>query len=368
MNLMIVINSMSGGGAERVTAWLSGRWASAGRVVTVVTLADEADHAYRLEPGVRLVQLGVATESKTIWEAVLANLKRLHALRTIIRREQPLAVVGMMSTTASAVILASIGLRVRVLAAERASPDRMRRGIWRFFRALTFPLAAQVVAQTRAAEHWFRRHTAVRRVSVISNAVAWPLPEGLGPVVGPDEAGFSYILAVGRLDPVKGFNDLLEVFAKLAPDRPEWRLVLLGDGPLRDQLAARAAALHIGEKVQMPGRVANVSAWYEAAQIFALSSHSEGFPNVLLEAMASGLPCVSFDCDDGPAEMIVHGENGLLIPARDITAFTEGLASLMDDGALRERLGAAAQHVRERFSSDRIFAAWEAAIGTQPKA
>lgn len=67
MNLMIVINSMSGGGAERVTAWLSGRWASAGRVVTVVTLADEADHAYRLEPGVRLVQLGVATESKTIW-------------------------------------------------------------------------------------------------------------------------------------------------------------------------------------------------------------------------------------------------------------------------------------------------------------
>jgi glycosyltransferase involved in cell wall biosynthesis len=114
--------------------------------------------------------------------------------------------------------------------------------------------------------------------------------------------------------------------------------------------------------VHLPGRFGNVGEWYQRSDIFVLSSRNEGFPNVLLEAMASGCPCVAFDCDTGPRDLIKHGHNGMLVPAEDIQAFANTLQKVMADQALRDRLSSNAILVRDCFCEHKIFKKWKEVI------
>ena len=107
------------------------------------------------------------------------------------------------------------------------------------------------------------------------------------------------------------------------------------------------------------GAVGNPGEWYARAEIFVLSSRFEGFPNALLEAMASGCAVVSANCPTGPAEIVRPGEDGVLVPTENVPALSEALALLMDDPAMRIRLGQAARKVRDRFDGDAITRRWE---------
>ncbi len=132
----------------------------------------------------------------------------------------------------------------------------------------------------------------------------------------------------------------------------------MGDGPLRPELEASVAEADLNEVVLLPGPVGNLGEWYSQADLYVLSSHYEGFPNALAEAMACGLPAVSFDCDTGPRDLIRHGVDGLLVAADDRAALGAGLASLMGDEPLRSQLGARAIEVRSRFSLERVSESW----------
>ncbi len=110
----------------------------------------------------------------------------------------------------------------------------------------------------------------------------------------------------------------------------------------------------------LPGRAGNIAEWFARADIFALSSRYEGFPNVLLEAMAAGCACISFDCDTGPREIIRDEVDGLLAPPENVDAMAAGLERLMRDEELRKTLAARAVEARDRFAPDRILAQWEA--------
>jgi glycosyltransferase involved in cell wall biosynthesis len=113
------------------------------------------------------------------------------------------------------------------------------------------------------------------------------------------------------------------------------------------------------QRVAMPGMAGNVAYWYGQADLFALTSLSEGFPNVLAEAMAHGVPAVSVDCNTGPRDIIRHGIDGLLVPPDDIAALSEALSRVMGDAALRGQLAINATQARERFSVEKIGQMWE---------
>ena len=169
------------------------------------------------------------------------------------------------------------------------------------------------------------------------------------------------VLYCGRLAPEKALPSLLEAFARVVARVPDATLVLVGEGPLRSAMADRAAELAISERVIFAGRVASddVRSWLQTADVFTLVSIEEGFPLALSEAMSVGLPSVVSDI---PAnrQLIDEGTHGLLAPVGDSAAIAAGLVSLLDDSALRARMGQAArQRVLDNYSTDKIADRYE---------
>jgi glycosyltransferase involved in cell wall biosynthesis len=164
---------------------------------------------------------------------------------------------------------------------------------------------------------------------------------------------------MGRLSPEKGFDLLIRAFAQVAASHPDWSLQILGEGEHRPALEALVHAFQLGDRVRLPGWVDQPESLLQQAALFVLSSRYEGFPNALLEAMASGLTCISFDCDSGPVEIIRHEVDGLLVPAEDTDALARALERLMADEALRVRLALEATTVVARFGYDGVLEQWD---------
>jgi glycosyltransferase involved in cell wall biosynthesis len=170
------------------------------------------------------------------------------------------------------------------------------------------------------------------------------------------------ILGMGRLARQKGFDILIEAFARLAHRHPCWDLVIYGEGPERRALERMRDEYGLGERVAMPGLIADPREAFRRSDLFVLPSRYEGFPNALLEAMASGLPVVASRCPSGPAEIIEDARTGLLVPPEDPSALAAAIEKLMLDEKLRFSLGAAAREVREKYSTDRIVECWSRAL------
>lgn len=362
MRLLIFIHSLHAGGAERVTANLANHWAGRGWQVTVATLTSEERDFYTLHPAVRRVALDVAGVSASALAAVGGNVQRIRAVRRMLKDVRPDVALAMMSTANILLALAAWGLKPLVaVGSERIHPPRLPLGrAWETLRRHAYGRLDAVVALTEESANWLSAHTAAQRRPVIPNAVSWPLPLQAPRVPVPSlGAEQRLLLAVGRLTQQKGFDLLITAFARVAADFPAWRLAILGDGSDRVALEVRIAACGLSDRVLLPGRAGNVGEWYAAADLYVMSSRFEGFPNTLVEAMAHGLPTISFDCDTGPRDIIRHETDGLLVSPEDVAGLTTALAELMGDDARRQKFCARALDVRERFSMERIAGVWE---------
>ena len=360
--VVFLVSNMNLGGAQRVAAILCNAWANRGDEVTLVaTYSGPGECFYELSKDVQFVYLadlvGIARKSP------LGYIRRLAALRRIIRERRADVVVSFLTNVNIAAILATRKLGVPLIACERNDPvAQVDLALpYRWFRRLLYPLAEVVTVQSVHAATRFRAHMpALKRLEVISN----PLPSELLTVPRAETiSARKRVIAMGRLSPQKQFGLLIEVFAQLAPRFPDWDLVIVGEGPLRKDLAELAVKLGVAQRVFMPGRTTRP--WDELAhsQIFALSSAYEGFPNALLEAMALAVPCVAFDCPSGPREMSRDGKDALLVPPNDRSGLGDALARLMSDNALRHVLGSQAMSsVKSRYSIQDVLKVWDELI------
>jgi glycosyltransferase involved in cell wall biosynthesis len=171
------------------------------------------------------------------------------------------------------------------------------------------------------------------------------------------EAG-PVLLSVGRLVPQKGFDILLKAFSRIVNKR-EARLIILGEGPEEELLSKLAEGLKITEKVSFLGFQNNPFKFISKADVFVLSSHYEGLPMVMLEAMACGTPIVSTDCKYGPMEILKNGQYGLLVPVGDADALSRTISDLLENRVLRERVSRSGKERIKDFSSDRIIKQYE---------
>jgi glycosyltransferase involved in cell wall biosynthesis len=355
--IALVITSLSGGGAERVLSTLARYWARAGHDVSVVTLADPREDVYELGPGVRRVPLDLVAPSRHVVAGLVRSSRRILVLRRTLARLRPDVVVSFMAATNVVSLLASSGTRARVVVCERSDPrSQPTRTAWAALRRLLYPRAAALIVQTESVARWARG--LCPRVHVIPNSVERP-PATASPGI---DRGPLRLMAVGSLRPEKGFDLLIAAFARVAAGHPQWGLTILGEGPERSHLEALVIRSRLEARVSMPGRTAEPSRHLAAAHAFALSSRREGFPNALLEAMACGLPVVAFDCPSGPAEIVEHGRNGLLVQAGDVSGLAAALDQLMSSPAERARLGESARDVAARLAPDRVLPLWDAVL------
>src|SRR4029077_9354331 len=216
---------------------------------------------------------------------------RLRALRRIVAAVKPVAILSFMTSMNVLMILACSRLPVRIIVSERTDPAAHRENrVWTRLRSLLYHYADAVVVQSDGIAAWFRRRLRHgTHILVIPNPVA-PVTE----VEPPAQPG-PFILAAGRLGHEKGFDLLIRAFAAATARTPQLQLVIAGEGPEGQHLRDLAAELGLAARVSFAGRVRNLSALMKAAVAFILPSRYEGFPNVLLEALAAGAPCVAAD-------------------------------------------------------------------------
>ncbi|XFA74198.1 glycosyltransferase family 4 protein [Thermosynechococcaceae cyanobacterium Okahandja] len=350
------------GGAERVTANLANYWVHKGWSVCVATLTDAETDFYKLDADIIRVSLNTAVESPTYFLKIRNNLRTLFAVRQLLREYQPDIAIGMMTGASVYLALASRSLPVHCIGSERTHPPICPPSKdWELVRTFSYGYLNAVVALTEKSANWLRGNTNARFVPVIPNPVVWPLPIQ-PPIRNPAELmreDRKICLAVGRLSIEKGFDLLLAAFSEITHSCPEWDLVIVGKGELYNELQRQIYRMGLQERAYLAGQVGNISDWYKAADLFVLSSRFEGFPNVLAEALASGLPAICFDCETGPSDIIRHEIDGILVPNQDVAALTRNMKKLMTDENMRKKLSSRAVEARQRFSIQKITQMWE---------
>jgi len=363
----LVISSLGAGGAERVMSMMANHWAERGWRVTLITLDVVSGDFFALHPGVERVGIDALGESVGAWEALRSNARRIARLRSAIRTARPDVVIGFTAPMTVLAIIAARAAGVPVIVSERIDPTRHTLPApWPALRRLLYPRAAAVVVQTPEVRQWTLPFLRPERVHVIPNPVVrsdsdeWRARVGL--TMAPGDRAVRQVVAMGRLDPQKGFDVLIRAFAACPARRPDWRLTILGEGPEREGLQTLARTLGVAEVLSLPGRVAAPAAVLRHAELFVLSSRYEGFPNALAEAMADGLPVIATDCPSGPSLIVRHNVDGVLVPPENVAALADAMAALMQDPARRSALGARAREVTERFSLDRVMATWETVV------
>lgn len=334
MKIAVFLPSLQGGGAERTMLTLANGFAARGLVVDLVLSDAHGTYLADVSSGVRIVDLGC--------QRVFASLPRLIRY---LRRERPQALLSALSHANIVAICAGFFARTgtRIVVSERATlsailevassarqrllPKLMR---WLYPAADRVVAVSQGVADDLAAVLGLARD----RIAVIYNPVvtAGLLQRSREPLRHrwfSAKDGPPVVLAVGRLGAEKDFATLIRAFAKLRAQR-DARLVILGEGELRDELSRLVHRLGLHEDVELPGFAANPFAFMRHASLFVLSSRTEGLPGVLIEAMACGAPVVSTECPSGPAEILENGKWGTLVPVGNVEALAEAMAATLD--------------------------------------
>jgi glycosyltransferase involved in cell wall biosynthesis len=343
--------SLRGGGAERVFTLMANALAARGYQVTLFTWNAEGPNAQLLSPEVELVTLGMPIHGEGYGKpATLRGIAR-SARFFAGRRPDVVFSAPEFANLAMATALVLSGSRARFFPSFHAAAGLPSNDLGARLAIVLSRLVRSRAMRAIAVSRGVGRDLEARgfqpgQIEVINN----PLPAQLAP------SGASYawqaelagmgdgpvIATAGRLVPVKDHRTLITAFAMLRSRRPA-RLVIFGEGPLEADLLAQAAALGVGQSVLLPGYVNDPSACYRSADLFVLSSTSEGFGNVLIEAMAEGVPVVSTDAPHGPREILVDGGFGPLVPVGDAAALAAAMEQVLDNPPapqrLRERAG-----------------------------
>ena len=353
MRIAIVASSLQAGGAERQLSLLANAWAKAGEEIGLVLLSGPKDPVYfPLDPLVRVVHLDSVWNSRGIVKKFGNLARRASLLGEALRIFGPDLVIAVLPEAMIYSAISARRLRLPLILSQRNNPeDDSLPHRWRIMRHVAFRAADAIVFQTERARAAAPRAFGTKGV-VAPNIVRPPGVEAV-------DHGATVIVAAGRLVREKGFDILLRAFAQVRRQRPDWRLTIYGEGPERPVLEALAEELGLdAAAVSLPGVSDFPLMWVRGASLFVLPSRTEGFPNVLCEAMAHGYPVVATDCRFGPADIIQPGVNGLLVPNYDPSSIAAAILSLIVQPNLRITMGDKARAVASLYSEDRVSELW----------
>jgi GalNAc-alpha-(1->4)-GalNAc-alpha-(1->3)-diNAcBac-PP-undecaprenol alpha-1,4-N-acetyl-D-galactosaminyltransferase len=279
------------------------------------------------------------------------NLRIWHTLKTIfflrkkIKSINPSSILSFGEIWNNLVLISLFGLKYNIFISDRCSPSKRWSRTQEVLRKWLYPSATGIICQTEVAKKIYQILFRKNNIQVIGNPIR---------VINPNQniPKDNIVLSVGRLIKTKHHDVLIKIFAALNPEN--WKLVIVGDDALEQKnkvkLEALIKELNMQDKILLAGKRVDVDDFYRRAKIFAFTSSSEGFPNVIGEAMSAGLPVVAFDCVTGPSDLIEHGETGFLITQHNLQDFKSSLNLLVNDESLRLLMGAKAKKKIQEFS------------------
>lgn len=348
-NIAFVTPSMRYGGRERVLSILVNYFAEKkGINVHLIIYGKNRDICFNISPKVNIL--------KPEWE-FNENIKTVSTIRTLqyVRRTTKATHADIMVSFEEIwnrfALLATVGMKIRKVISNRNSPISNYGKFDSFLAKVLYPGADLLIAQTQVAKEIYEKKYKLKKCIVIGNPIKKLEPESL--LSAHRE---NIIITVGRLMSGKNHDRLIRIFAQI--HHKGWKLYIVG-GDFANQnnsvkLKQLCAELGVSEDVVFTSAQQDVNKFLLKSKIFVFASRKEGFPNAIGEALAAGLPVISYDCIAGPREMIEDGHNGYLIPLYDDELFKNKLESLMSDEKLLGQMSNEAVKSISRFDTDKI--------------
>jgi len=281
---------------------------------------------------------------------------KISRIRNELKRIRPDVLVTMGVPGALFDVPACAGLDIKHIISERNDPAHFGGStITRIVSRLLMQKADGFVFQTKDAQSFYGGEIATRSV-VVPN----PL------FIGDNYPDTQYagerektIVTTGRLNKQKNHPLLIRAFKRIAEEFPEYKLIIYGEGPERQNDETLISELGLQERVLLPGTINDVPAKIYKSSLYVLSSDFEGMPNALMEAMALGLPCISTDCPcGGPRDLTTDGKDCLLVPVGDEDALADAMRKVLSNERFAKELGKNAMKIRERLSLDKVCRQW----------
>jgi len=355
MKITFVTSTLTSGGAERVISLLANNFSERGYEVEMIALTSISPDYYSLNTNVKFIHADKVSKGGLPGE--------LWWFRQHIKKEQADVVIAFMEAVYEFVLLALLGTKVPVISSERLDPALIS---WprKVLRWLLLPTTTAHVVQTQHIKNYYSK-----RIQKKTHIIYNPVNEKVFQVKVDrlkvkdreeveGEERLNRIISVGRLYPQKNQKMMIEAFAQVSERYPDWKLVIYGEGYLREDLESLVERLKVKDKVLLPGRCETVIEEVAKSKVFCLSSDYEGMSNAMIEALCVGTPVISTRVS-GTDELIRDGENGLLVDIGDTEGLTQAFEKLLSNQELRAQIGKEGQKSATKFKTDTIVDQWE---------
>lgn len=343
----LIIPSLSTGGMERVMSELANYLASKSNVIVhLVLYGIKRDIFYTIKNNVVIHTPPFEFNNRY---RIISAIQTMLFLRKKVKETDPSTILSFGEYWNSFVLLSLYGLKIPIFISDRCQPNKKFGRIHDALRKWLYPLASGIIAQTEKARQIYQKEFPKSKIQTIGNPIRRITPND---TIKKE----NIILTVGRLIKTKNHDKLIETFARI--NEPKWKLIIVGGDAQKQNNMVRlkqlVQKLGLQNRVIFTGNTHDVETYYLKSKIFAFTSSSEGFPNVIGEALSAGLPVIAFDCVAGPAEMIINNKNGYLVPPFDYKRFEKELKGLMEDENLQNQFGTMGKKTIQKFNINSI--------------
>jgi glycosyltransferase involved in cell wall biosynthesis len=344
---IIIFNVTLSAGTERAVVNLANIINDEAQEVSIISCSSYVNNSsfFDINPHIRVYDLGISEFSGV--KKITNYIRLIERVRNLLRVLRPDFILGTAHALNCLLPLINIGMPSKTIACEHTSYNATP-FISKLIKRYAYRLVNQVVVLTN---HDLEKYDFLSNIRVIQNSVPFSVDK-------PASLKKKQILAIGRLSYEKGFDLLIEAAPFYFKECPHWTIKIIGSGALKEKLQHKVIELGLRDKIVFANPIKDIVQEYLESSIYVMSSRYEGFPMVLIEAKACGLPCISFNCPEGPAEIIANNEDGFLVNSFDIFELSNKMVLLSKNEDLRKEMGRKALVNSERFSMINIKKKW----------
>lgn len=344
----LIMNISNGGGTERVTTLLANQLVLRGYEVSIISCREGTKSHFFMEEMVSQYSL----EGEKVSNGIKRKLACIGKLKKIVKKQKIDTMIAVDVALYAYLWPLQMQKMCRCIAWEHFNYYISVNSMAKLGRMLAAKFANHIVVLGQNDLMNYKEHyKTIKNISYIYNPILLNTEEKA-------DLNQKVVVSAGRLEYQKGFDMLIEIWEEVERKNKDWILKIYGEGSQRNELEKKIAEKDL-QNIHLCGYAENIEKAYSEASIFALSSRYEGFGLVLLEAQAKGLPCISFNCKEGPREIIKDGVNGFLIEEGNLNEYADNLLKLMGDVELRRKFAEEAGSILKRHEIDEITKCWE---------